>query len=240
MLENSYPLQALQALSSALIIAIVLAALCELSGSRDILILAIPATVMGLSIRVVKSAVCQKTDTVTLPAAVRLMFTSVTAKAKVPRCLTRLVSLHKPIVELKAPKWLIRLSSACKACTVPPRPSSSSHMLKLRSCSIWADLSWGTPAMSYRGSQKHRDPHTHSPGTAADAGPDTHSSETAAVSGSDAQSLGTTAASGGGAEATSEAVSESGPDVGNHSAAASVQAQKLTEHVSQAAQVSHS
>ena len=113
-------------------------------------------------------------------------------------------------------------------------------MLKLRSCSIWAHLGWAAPTNSRKGSQKHRDPHTHSPDSAAGSGLGTRTHGTAAVSGSDAQSPGTTAASGGGAEATSEAVLESGPDVGNHSAAASVQAQKLTEHVSQAAQVSHS
>ena len=97
-------------------------------------------------------------------------------------------------------------------------------MLKLHSCSIWAHLCWTAPTNSCKGNQKHRDPHTHNSGVAA-------------VSGSAVQS-GITAAYGGGAEASSKAVAGSGTDVSNHSAAASVEAEELSEDVSQPAQVS--
>ena len=92
-LEDSYPLQALQVLLSACTIAVMLAALCELSGSRDIFILAIVSTVMQFSIQTAMCAVSTATHPFGSAALRKALLPSNTAKIEMAWCNSKISSL---------------------------------------------------------------------------------------------------------------------------------------------------
>ena len=140
MLEDSYPLQVLQALLSACTIAVVLAALCELSGGCDIFILAIVYTVIKFSIQTAMCAVSTATHRC-IPAALReALLSSNTANVKMPWCNSKLSSLVSAFMACNV--VLISKSSAQKH----SEPSNSQQAFTFAASPVAVDTT--TPVLT--------------------------------------------------------------------------------------------